>query len=99
MVERGARNLLLLSRSGKNSDTARQLVAELESQGVSVLTPKCDVSNTVQLKRLLQNAAENMPPIKGCIQATVALRVSCLPSPREPLRKADKIPRTNRLRK
>jgi hypothetical protein len=77
MASRGARNLLLLSRSGAASAAAKSLVNELEQQGVLVSTPEIDISNGPKLDQLLKGLAKSMPPIKGCIQATAALRVRC----------------------
>lgn len=75
MVSRGARNLILLSRSGVKSDAARCLVTELEMKGVKIAAPQCDIGDLNSLHQVLDHIADSMPPIKGCIQATVALRV------------------------
>lgn len=75
MVSRGARNLILLSRTGAGGAAAKNLVARLISQGVCVATPSVDISNLSWLKKEINKLEERMPPIRGCIQATVALRV------------------------
>ena len=75
MVSRRARNLILLSRSGARSEAAKVLVEELERQGVRVLTPALDISNLDNLRKVFDSAMKSFPPIRGCIQATVALRV------------------------
>lgn len=75
MVSRGARNLILLSRSGAGGAAAKDLVPKLISQGVFVATPSVDISNLSRLKQEMERLEERMPPIRGCIQATVALRV------------------------
>lgn len=74
MAKRGARHLILLSRSGNTSDTSRELVSDLESQGVNVATPACDVSDLSALQAALKGC--NMPPIKGCIQGSMVLKDS-----------------------
>lgn len=74
MTKRGARNLILLSRSGNTSETSRELVSDLESQGVKVATPACDVSDLSALQAALKGC--NMPPIKGCIQGSMVLKDS-----------------------
>lgn len=79
MVSRGARNLILLSRSGAKVAAAKALVVELTSQGVCVATPPVDISNLSSLKQEMEKLEEHMPPIRGCIQATVALRVRIVP--------------------
>ncbi|KAI0972147.1 lovastatin nonaketide synthase [Xylaria arbuscula] len=74
MASRGARHLILLSRSGPQKPVARVLVRELESQGVQVMAPMIDIGDAVSLRHELKRAAQAMPPIRGCIQGTVALR-------------------------
>ena len=83
MASRGARNLVLLSRSGAKSNVAKALVSELEMQGVCVATPQVDIGDLTSLKHVLDDLAKSMAPIRGCIQATVALRV-CLHSLKTP---------------
>ncbi|KAI3010796.1 hypothetical protein CBS147346_1561 [Aspergillus niger] len=74
MVSRGARQLILLSRSGPSTPTAQALVKDLENLGVRVATPKVDISKINHLKEVFAHLSGSMPPIRGCIQATVALR-------------------------
>ena len=73
MVSRGARNLILLSRSGAHSDAAMALVEELTTAGVHVETPRCDITVVNSLHTALRDCT-TMPPIKGCIQACMQLR-------------------------
>ncbi|KAI0861213.1 KR domain-containing protein [Xylaria cubensis] len=73
-VSRGARYLILLSRSRVRSEAAKTLVHELQIQGVHVATPSVDLVDLERLKDVLGALAHSMPPIRGCIQATVALR-------------------------
>ncbi|KAK3937383.1 lovastatin diketide synthase [Diplogelasinospora grovesii] len=80
MVSRGARNLILLSRSGATSDAAKALVSELTSQGVTVCASAVDVSNLECLKQTLTSLSDMMPPIRGCVQATVVLRDNTFPN-------------------
>lgn len=76
LVNRGARHLVLLSRSGARSVEATELVNELHTAGVQVATPGCDVSDLEALKRIFAELAKSMPPVKGCIQASMVLQVS-----------------------
>ena len=79
MVSRGARNLILLSRSGPKNDVAQALIKELETQGAKIMTPCCDISDKNTLSRVLKDCSNWMPPIKGCIQGSMVLRVSTSP--------------------
>ena len=76
MVTRGAKYLLVPSRSGAASAAAAEVVRELSDQNVVVSTPKCDVSSKDLLSRILEESATTLPPIRGCIIATMVLNVS-----------------------
>lgn len=73
---KGAKNLVLLSRSGPVTSASKELVHELQSFGVRVETPRCDVSDARSLSEVLRACELSMPPIRGCIQGTMVLRVS-----------------------
>jgi NADPH:quinone reductase-like Zn-dependent oxidoreductase len=76
LATRGAKHLVVPSRSGAASQAASETVRELEEQGITVFTPVCDVSSTESLAQMLRMCNETMPPIQGCIVATMALNVS-----------------------
>ncbi|TGJ79824.1 hypothetical protein E0Z10_g8943 [Xylaria hypoxylon] len=73
MVSRGARNLILLSRSGPQTEIARATVRHLEEKGAIIHTPLCDITDRSSLQSTLQQL-EGASPIKGCIQAAGALK-------------------------
>ncbi|CAI6333724.1 unnamed protein product [Periconia digitata] len=73
-AERGARNLILLSRSGAKSEVAQELVSSLTAQGVNVEAPACDTANEGTLRAVLDDCLLRMPPIKGCMQASGAYK-------------------------
>jgi hypothetical protein len=74
MARRGARNLILLSRSGPVRPSAKELLKELRAANVKVATPPCDVSDPIVLGAVL-NGLKDMPPIRGCIQGSMELKV------------------------
>lgn len=74
MAERGARNLILLSRRGMRGEH-EAFRRRLESQGVHIAAPPCDVCDMAQLKETLNECLKSMPAMKGCIQATAELKV------------------------
>ncbi|KAG9201298.1 hypothetical protein G6514_005846 [Epicoccum nigrum] len=76
MASKGAKNLVLLSRSGASSASAQQLVQELCNKGVRVEAFACDVTNVSRLSEVLSSVSQTLPPIKGCIQGTMVLRDS-----------------------
>lgn len=75
MVGKGAKNLLVPSRSGVSSKAASDLVARLRDEHVRIATPKCDVSYAAEFSKTLQDYTMSMPqaPIKGCINSAMAL--------------------------
>lgn len=75
MARRGARNLILLSRSGPRSEAANSTVRDLQRLGVRVCTPLCDIADRTSLQSTLQQL-QDMPAIKGCVQTAGALKVS-----------------------
>src|SRR3954462_13275239 len=68
MSTRGARNLLILSRQGMNTEGATSFVEEMQSKGVCVKAPSCDITKATSLRTALEEAASTLPAIKGCIQ-------------------------------
>ena len=75
MVYVGARNLILLSRSGPQSQAARDLIQELEAMSVRIKAPKCDLTSARALSTALEECSE-LSLVKGCIQGTMVLQVS-----------------------
>lgn len=51
------------------------LCKALKDDGVHVEAPACDVTKADSLMSVLAHCAESMPPIKGCIQASMVLKV------------------------
>jgi NAD(P)-dependent dehydrogenase (short-subunit alcohol dehydrogenase family) len=77
MVERGARNLILLSRRGSDDPSSNSFCETLQALDVTVLTPRCDISNYDSVINAI-SACEAMPPIRGCIQGAMILKVGGL---------------------
>jgi NADPH:quinone reductase-like Zn-dependent oxidoreductase/SAM-dependent methyltransferase len=73
-ADRGARNLILLSRSGAKSEAAQELVASLTAQGVHVEALACDTADEATLRAVLDDCLTRMPPIKGCMQSSGAYK-------------------------
>lgn len=76
LVQRGARFLILISRSGPRTPTALELLSQLRKKGVVVETPRCDISDGTSVKNLITSYSKRLPPIAGCIQASMVLKVS-----------------------
>ncbi|PYH44099.1 putative polyketide synthase [Aspergillus saccharolyticus JOP 1030-1] len=76
LVERGARNLILLSRFGPRTEEGRLLVQELQNQGVRVETPACDITDKTRMQEVFRGLAARMPPIQGAFQMSIIARDS-----------------------
>lgn len=74
MADRKASNFILLSRSGAKGEDALELLREMRARGVNIAVRTCDISSEDALISVLKQH-EHMPPIKGCIQATMVLKV------------------------
>ena len=77
MASKGARHLVLLSRSGPRPGDSEVIafIQELETTGTTIYHPACDISNPDSLAQALDHCIHRgMPPIKGCIQAAMVLR-------------------------
>ncbi|GFF87206.1 hypothetical protein IFM53868_05068 [Aspergillus udagawae] len=76
LVNRGARNLILLSRSGNKNVYATKITGDLQEKGATVVTPSCDITDRTALASTLETYSRTMPPIKGCVQATMVISKS-----------------------
>lgn len=75
MVSRSAKHLILLSRSEVHSVSAAAFLTSLREKGIDVATPPCDVGDRESLRNALKHC-HHMPSIRGCIQASMVLKVS-----------------------
>ncbi|KAK2007214.1 polyketide synthase [Colletotrichum eremochloae] len=74
MVQQGARNLIVTSRKGPVDESGKALVADLQKSGINIATPCCDITDKKALEEVITSALSNMPPVRGCIQASTVLR-------------------------
>jgi len=72
LVEKGARHLALLSRSGA-SIAAQEVVTELAAKGAAVTTIQADISNESEVAQALSQIHDTMPPLRGIIHAAGVL--------------------------
>jgi acyl transferase domain-containing protein/acyl-CoA synthetase (AMP-forming)/AMP-acid ligase II/acyl carrier protein len=72
LVEKGARHIVLLSRSGA-SVAGEKIAADLAAQGATVTTVQADISNESELARALSEIRNTMPPLRGVIHAAGVL--------------------------
>ncbi|KAH9990456.1 ketoacyl-synt-domain-containing protein [Xylariaceae sp. FL0662B] len=73
MAACGARHLIVPSRSGASAPAAAKLVTSLSSEGVDVVTTRCDITNEAALATLFEDSKKTMPPIRGVINCAMVL--------------------------
>ena len=72
LVEHGARSLVLAGRSAPSADAAAK-VAELGRSGARVDVVSVDVSNAIDVRRLVEQIKRNLPPLRGIVHAAMVL--------------------------
>nr|AAR85531.1 polyketide synthase [Didymella maydis] len=73
MAERGARHLVLLSRSGA-SPSQDSILARLRATNCATTVLACDVAERDLLASALATVKDTLPPIRGVIQGAMVLR-------------------------
>ncbi|KAF2184596.1 KR-domain-containing protein [Zopfia rhizophila CBS 207.26] len=74
MAIRGAKYLMLLSRSGAKGPAAEELVEDLKAQGVEIRVPLCDISDKTTLLSVIQEYERTIPQIRGLIHSGMVVK-------------------------
>ncbi|PWY81138.1 KR-domain-containing protein [Aspergillus eucalypticola CBS 122712] len=74
MISNGARYLVLLSRQCTGSPGAETFLDECATMSVTTFALKCDISDERAVSEVFQEVQRRMPPIKGCVQASMVLK-------------------------
>ncbi|KAH9900372.1 ketoacyl-synt-domain-containing protein [Xylariomycetidae sp. FL2044] len=74
--QKGARHLILLSRSGEKKDNIplTDTLSKLRDLGAVIEAPQCDIADIQMLRDVIEKYQGSMPPIAGCIQGSMVLR-------------------------
>ena len=78
MVERGARNIVLLGRR-EPSPGAQSVIAELRRRGATVVTFSADVAEPAELRRVFSGIQGSLPPLRGVVHAAGLFAYDALP--------------------
>ncbi|KAI0857178.1 hypothetical protein F4860DRAFT_528288 [Xylaria cubensis] len=79
LVDHGARNLLLVSRSAASREQSTQFSLELTAAGARVVVENCDVGDLSDLKRIVDKCTQaKLPTIRGVIHGGMALEDTIL---------------------
>ncbi|WP_075214472.1 type I polyketide synthase [Mongoliimonas terrestris] len=73
LVARGARSIVLASRSGAVSPVAAEAIAAMEAAGATVTVSATDVTSGPAVDRLLARIRAEMPPLKGVFHTAMVL--------------------------
>ena len=80
MVTRGARHLVLLSRTGCKSDEDRTAVETMKEQGARILLAQADVADGDAVRQLLDRIKGELPPLAGVIHGAAVMDDASLPA-------------------
>ena len=75
MASRDARNFIVVSRSGPTSDAAQATIRDLRAAGCQIEYPCCDITDKNALEESLRISLQQLPPLRGVIQAAMVLEV------------------------
>jgi thioester reductase-like protein len=73
MVERGARNLVLVGRSGATTAAAKEALAAMQARGASVVVAQADVGSETDVARVIGDINATMPPLRGIMHLAAVL--------------------------
>ncbi|BAZ49185.1 beta-ketoacyl synthase [Nostoc sp. NIES-4103] len=72
MVQKGARHLVLVGRSGVSVAASNQ-IKELEQAGAQIIVAQADVSEAEQITKVLREIEQSLPPLRGIIHSVGVL--------------------------
>ncbi|HSS64317.1 MAG TPA: SDR family NAD(P)-dependent oxidoreductase, partial [Gammaproteobacteria bacterium] len=73
MVDRGARCLVLLGRSGLQNNEARTKIEELEKLGALVRVLRADVADDQSLRQVFERIDRDLPPLRGLVHSAMVV--------------------------
>jgi NAD(P)-dependent dehydrogenase (short-subunit alcohol dehydrogenase family) len=76
MAKNGAKNIVLLSRSGVLRGKAKEQIDALNEAGANVVVRRCDVTTRADVEELVSKDLSDMPPVRGIIHGAMVLHVS-----------------------
>lgn len=80
MMAKGAKSLVLVSRSGQATGKVADLIQAASLEGASVVVRSCDVSDQTQVHNLFTEGIKGLPEVRGIVHSAMVLNVSSLGS-------------------
>jgi NADPH:quinone reductase-like Zn-dependent oxidoreductase len=79
MIENGARNVVVLGRSGASGPEVKKLLDKYNGTDVTVRALACDIGSREQLAKVVESI-QDLPPVRGVVHSALLLSVRC-PNP------------------
>ncbi|TVY92322.1 Reducing polyketide synthase [Lachnellula willkommii] len=73
MMDKGARSIVLISRSGNATGKVAELIEEATTLGATITVRSCDVTSKEQVQKLITEDISTLPPVRGVIHAAMVL--------------------------
>ncbi len=73
LVQHGARHLIIVSRSGARSPDAKQMLVDMQQQGIRIDDERFDIADETQVQQFFAQVSETSSPIKGIFHAAAIL--------------------------
>ena len=73
LIDKGARNLVLLSRSGGSSEAKEAIRSLSEQAGVTITTPAVDIASYDALKDVIESVQKSDKPLRGIFHCAGSL--------------------------
>ncbi len=80
MADRGARHLVLVSRSGPKTGADQSAVEKMVQRGAQVQVEKMDVTDLDAVRLLVQRVQNELPPLAGVIHGAAVLEDALIPA-------------------
>lgn len=78
LVEKGAKQLILLSRRGGSSEEATDFLANCQANEINVHIVACDVTNKESLEATINLCGKQLPPLRGVVHAATVINDSLI---------------------
>ncbi|KAF2705174.1 BcPKS8, polyketide synthase [Pleomassaria siparia CBS 279.74] len=73
MLGRGAKHIVLLSRSGAVKGKAKEQIDELNTSGANIVVRRCNVVDKADVESLVSTGLDGLPPVRGLIHGAMVL--------------------------
>jgi NAD(P)-dependent dehydrogenase (short-subunit alcohol dehydrogenase family) len=73
MVSKGAKNIVLLSRSGELKGKAKDQIDALNAAGAAIVARRCDVADRSDVEQLIATGLNDFPPVRGLVHGAMVL--------------------------